>query len=113
MIKLKNLITEVQWENSVQSHIYAGNIPMTPKVIHRIFGVKKIVALHVSDIDNFERLAKLQGTKKSVSMTNSFRPSFIGRGVWAGAGIAAVVEGDMMIGLNADLMSAPDKQGRR
>lgn len=56
---------------------------------------------------------KLQNSKKSISVATEWRDTFLRNGVWSGVGFNSVVEGELMMGNDDDIMSTPDKQGRR
>jgi hypothetical protein len=53
MIKLVNLLTEIQWLTKISEKIHKNDIPLTPAMINRVFGKKIIRALHTTDISNF------------------------------------------------------------
>jgi len=113
MIKLKNLLTEVQWEGDIADKITKNEIPLTPKMINRVFSKKKFRAIHVSNWYHFKALHKIQNSKKSISVATNWVPRFIDSGVWGGSGFTSVLEGELLVGNDDDIMSTPDKQGRR
>jgi len=105
---------DVKWTNDIMYYITGLFIPLTPTSIKRIFGNRpRIKAFHISNFENFKKLEKLQGTKKSVSCGLNFKPDRYRGGIHAGGGIVSVVEGYPLVDLYTDAMTQVDKQGRR
>lgn len=95
-------------------------IPLSPKMIERAIGKRKITALHVTGTHNIMKLIKLQGSSKSVSTFTSFSStpqqsllSLTSSGVEGGGGVVAELEGTALSMVDTDSFTVVDKQGRR
>ena len=119
MIKLKNLLLEVQGvAHSKKSLEWIGHdfIPMTPKVIKQIMGDTPITAFHNLNWFSIKKqLPKVLGKKKSISTytTDTEGHLAIGGGVQTGGGVVLEVEGKVLVAGTEDLGSVPDEAGRR
>lgn len=109
-------VEKVRWEMSAINHVFRGHVPLTPKMMKRLIqNRERVKSLHISDFENFKKLEKLQGKKKSISTGFGFQsiPAKYLNGVWAGGGIVSVIEGYPLITKDFDSFTMPDKQGRR
>ena len=119
MIKLKNLLLEVQGvAHSKKSLEWIGHdfIPMTPKVMKQIMGNTPITAFHNLNWFSIKKqLPKVIGKKKSISTytTDTEGHLSIGGGVQTGGGVVLEVEGKVLVAGTEDLGSVPDESGRR
>ena len=138
MIKLRNILSEIgvhgtgggtwlthkgkdkwfpQWTEPTIRKITAGReIAIYPKVMSKIIGNQKVSTFHVTDEDRFESLKSVVGKKKSLSTFSSTKigsPLGKGKGIQTKGGIAFHVEGTLLARSINDMMSTPDKTGRR
>ncbi len=120
-----------QWQESVWDFVHgmAKMIPLSSKMLDRLMGKKRINTFHVfglkrrNDIagdkpsivglENFKNMYKIQGTKKAISSFTDMEYNYFEKGIWTGGGVLSVLESDLQIAFPNDLMSRPDKQGRR
>lgn len=102
-----------KWTDTYDSHMI-DCIPLTPTIVKLIFGGKRSVAFHISDIDHNDDIMALEGTKKPLSCFTYYKdientkitPHTKG-------GVIYLLEGDLLFSLNKDAMSRPDESGRR
>jgi len=106
-----------QWTEPTIQKITAGReIAIYPKVMSKIIGNQKVSTFHVTDDDRFEKLKNVVGKKKSLSTFSSTKigsPLGKGKGIQTKGGIAFHVEGTLLARSIDDMMSTPDKTGRR
>jgi hypothetical protein len=69
---------------------------------------------HVTSLEGLKQVLKIQGQKKSISVSIQ-KPNgdVIRQGITRFKGLAVVLDGDPLISLNKDLFSHPDSSGRR
>ena len=109
-------LDELAWQESAFKMIRNRLVPITNKTMSGIFGNITINTLHVTDFDNIQTLKKLEGSKKALStFTKAAKGSNLvsGRGIQTGGGIMVALSGKLLMRTNGDMMSKPDKQGRR
>ena len=102
-----------KWTDTYDVHMI-DSIPLTPTIVKLIFGGKRSVAFHISDIDHNDDIMALEGTRKSLSCFTYYKdientkitPHTKG-------GVIYLLEGDLLFSLNQDAMSVPDESGRR
>jgi len=102
-----------KWTDTYDMHMI-DCIPLTPTIVKLIFGGKRSVAFHISDIDHNDDIMALEGTKKPLSCFTYYKdientkitPHTKG-------GVIYLLEGDLLFSLNKDAMSVPDESGRR
>ncbi len=111
-----------QWTSKTQDYVFGfrgqhdrGMIPLSKKMLERIFGkVDRQKVFHVvGDFRTYKALRELEGTKKSISSFTKMTYSNFMSGIWGGGGILVELEGDVLAGGEDDIMSMPDRQGRR
>lgn len=96
-------------------------IPISPGMIKRVYGeMKKIKAFHILGLDSFSYLEKIQGKKKTISVSTQYHDSMkndirdkFRYGIYNTGGIVVELEGDLLMHSNIDINSDADKQGRR
>ena len=111
----------VAWQQSASKMIfdfgekYAIKIPVSSVILDKIFPNKiRTTAFHVTDIKGGENLIKLQNGKKSVSAFFFMDTSYLMQGIKSNnGGTIAELDGNVIVSAASDIMSMPDKQGRR
>ena len=112
---------EVAWQQSTSKMIfdfgdkYGIKIPLSSAIIDKVFPEKiQTVVFHVTDIKGGENLIKLQNGKKSVSAFFFMDTSYLMQGIKSNnGGTIAELDGNVIVSADSDIMSMPDKQGRR
>lgn len=134
MIKLKDLLTENReggvylthkgeemWfpahTRRTLSQLMPGDrVALYPKLMNSIIGKQKVSSFHVSDLARYKGLKKVIGKKKSIStFSHVGKGSGLdqARGIQTMGGLAFHIEGFLLGRSWDDIMSAPDKTGRR
>ena len=111
----------VAWEQSASRMVfdfgekYAIKIPVSSTILDKIFPDKiRTTVFHVTDIKGGENLIKLQNKKKSVSAFFFMDTSYLMQGIKSNnGGTIAELDGNVIVSAESDIMSMPDKQGRR
>ncbi|SVC80826.1 uncharacterized protein METZ01_LOCUS333680, partial [marine metagenome] len=111
----------VAWQQSASKMIfdfgekYAIKIPISSVILDKIFPNKiRTTVFHVTDIKGGENLIKLQNGKKSVSAFFFMDTSYLMQGIKSNnGGTIAELDGNVIVSAASDIMSMPDKQGRR
>ena len=111
----------VAWQQSASNMVfdfgekYAIKIPVSSTILDKIFPDKiRTTVFHVTDIKGGENLIKLQNKKKSVSAFFFMDTSYLMQGIKSNnGGTIAVLDGNVIVSADSDIMSMPDKQGRR
>jgi len=92
-------------------------IPLTPKMLERIFVIHKEIYYHVTDINNTKKLEKLQGTKKQISCFNNWSSTAIfeygADGINNSYPVTFTLKGSYTFGASSDIFTEQDPQGRR
>ena len=88
-------------------------IPLSPSMLKRVFPTKRDTVFHVVDPHHVKDLLELQGTKKSISAFYNMDSHPIRNGINSGGGIVAELEANILMANSEDVMSRPDKSGRR
>jgi len=108
-------ITEKTHETIFQK-MRSGDIPLTPKMLERIFPKNTGYFFHVTDLTNKKRLEKLQKTKKQVScFTDFYNYEIFGGadGIDYDYPCTFILEGNYTFGSSEDVYTEPDDGGRR
>ena len=104
------------WLKSASELVFRENIliPLSTPIFTRIFGgTLRTTVFHITTPANVDATAKLQGKKKSLSAFTVADPRYYSKGIAAGGGVVFEIEADVLISAPRDLMSQPDKTGRR
>ena len=112
---------EVAWQQSTSQMVFDfGNkfsikIPVSSAILDKVFPDKiRTTVFHVTDIKGGENLIKLQNKKKSVSAFFFMDTSYLMQGIKSNnGGTIAELDGNVIVSADSDIMSMPDKQGRR
>jgi len=134
MIKLKDLLTENReggvylthkgkemWfpahtRRTISQLMPGDRVALYPKLMNSIIGKQKVSSFHVSDLTRYKQLKKVIGKKKSIStFSHVGKGSGLdqARGIQTMGGLAFHIEGFLLGRSWDDIMSAPDKTGRR
>ena len=134
MLRFKQFINEklvttgvgakVQWTQSLSTLIFdigGGDkllelvkIPLSPPIWKRIWPDDvRATVFHVTDNKGFDNLVRMQGKKRSISAFTEMRGNYFSQGVQTSGGVIAEIDGNILMAAPQDIMSAPDKTGRR
>jgi len=112
---------EVAWRQSASqmifdfSQIQFMQIPLTSKTMEWIFKVQlpRATVFHVTSVDGFKNLKRLQNKRKSISAFFNMDASTMESGIQGGGGVVAELDANIILSSKGDVMSMPDKTGRR
>ena len=122
MKRFKQYLKEgVAWELSASKMIFDFQnvpdmkIPFTSKTMEWIFKVQlpRATVFHVTSGIGFEKLKRLQNKKKSISAFFNMTADYIDSGIKTEGGVVAELDANIIISSKSDIMSQPDKTGRR
>jgi hypothetical protein len=91
-------------------------VALYPKLMNSIIGKQKVSSFHVSDLTRYKQLKKVIGKKKSIStFSHVGKGSGLdqAKGIQTMGGLAFHIEGFLLGRSWEDIMSTPDKTGRR
>lgn len=127
---VENLNEEIQWQGSLFNYLFTSfesgeelidadsgvyYVPIVSSMMTRLQTTTNMRALHALGPENLINLINAQDKKsKQISaFTIDSEQSLSSSGVWAGAGLIALVQGDAHVGMAADMESRVDKKGMR
>ena len=116
MIKLKDLILEVAWQDDTLMMAAKRRIPISAPIMKKVLGDIDIGSFHMTDWDGVSKIKSVVGKKKSLStFTQINKGGHLagGGGIKTDGGILFSLEGKLMTSSFQDIMSAPDESGRR
>ena len=117
MIKLKDLLMEVAWENKTLNMAALRRIPISAPIMKKVLGDITVGSFHMTDFKNVDKIKSLVGKKKSISTFNTYGANASelkhGIGIKTNGGILLSLEGKLRASSAADIMSSPDETGRR
>ena len=117
MIKLKDLITEVAWEEKTLDHVRKFRVPISAPIMKKVIGDIDMSVFHVAEHFDLRKLKSLVGKKKSLSTFTAVHITSdiarTGRGIQTDGGIIFQLEGKLLASSMGDIGSMPDKTGRR
>ena len=91
-------------------------IPISSSMFKRIWpDTLRATVFHTTDGDGVKNIAKLQGTKKSISAFFEMQSRYMETGVATQGGVHSVLEmdADVLLSASGDIMSHLDQKGRR
>ena len=111
----------IAWQQSLSTYIFdvgsdidAVKIPVHSAIIKRLWPEDvRATVFHVTDAGDFKNLVRLQGKKKSISAFTEMRGNYFSTGVQTGGGVVVELDANVLMAAGMDIMSAPDKSGRR
>jgi len=89
---------------------------LSPTMIDRIFGQKRVDAWHVTDLDGLKGLKRIEGKKSSISVLTEIEPGRVRiftMGVETGGGYCVSLEGNLLLSADFDVYSERLESGRR
>ena len=112
-------LTEIAWQQSTSKMVFGWNsfdyvmLPLSPSILGRIMEQTKDTVFHTLGYRDINNLKRLQGKKKSISAFFRMEAEAIEDGVQSGGAIVAELEANVLFSGEEDVMSKPDKTGRR
>jgi len=122
MKSFKGYITEeVAWLQSTSKMVFdfgqisSMKIPLTSKTMTWIFNVQlpRVTVFHVTNGIGLQNLKRLQNKKKSISAFFNMNADYIDSGIKTEGGLVAELDASILMSSKSDIMSMPDKTGRR
>jgi hypothetical protein len=112
---------DVAWLQSTSKMIFdfgqmsSMKIPLTSKTMTWIFNVQlpRVTVFHVTSGIGLKKLKRLQNKKKSISAFFNMNADYIDQGVKTEGGVVAELDASIIMSSRNDIMSMPDKTGRR
>ena len=109
------------WQSSTSQKIFEFQqiqymlIPLTSSTMEWIFQVQlpRATVFHVTNAIGLEKLKRLQNKKKSISAFFNMDASTMEAGIQGGGGLVVELDANIIMSSKGDLMSMPDKTGRR
>ena len=112
-----SLEEEVAWLKSASEHIFFADlhIPLTAKMLKRALNTKlpRARVFHVTAPEYLDQIVKMQGKRKSISAATQLHPTTIAGGINTRGGLVFELKADVLVSAPNDIMSRPDKTGRR
>ena len=112
-------LTELAWQQSTSKMVFGWSsfdyvmLPLSPSMLSRALKQNKDTVFHVLSWNDIDNLKRLQGKKKSISAFFRMEAESIEDGVQSGGAIVAELEANVLFSGEEDIMSKPDKTGRR
>jgi hypothetical protein len=110
----------VAWQRSTSEMVfdfgekYAIKIPVSSAILDKVFPDKiRTTVFHLTDVTKVEDLIRLQKKQKMVSSFFFMDTNYLTMGIKTGGGVVAELDGNVVVSAESDIMSMPDKQGRR
>ena len=109
------------WQRSASAKIFDFQqiqymqIPLTSSTMEWIFQVQlpRATVFHVTNGIGLDKLKKLQNRKKSISAFFNMDAGTMEHGIQGGGGLIVELDANIIMSSKGDLMSMPDKTGRR
>jgi len=110
----------VAWQQSTSKMIfdfgntYGIKIPVSSAILDKVFPDKiRTTVFHLTDVTKVEKLIKIQKKQKTVSSFFFMDTNYLTMGIKTGGGVVAELDGNVVVSAKSDIMSMPDKTGRR
>ena len=110
----------VAWQQSASKmifdfdHQFSVKIPVSSVILDKVFPDKiRTTVFHVTDVTKVEKLVRLQKKQKTISAFFFMDTSYLTTGIKTGGGVVAELDGNIVVSTASDIMSMPDKSGRR
>ena len=126
MLRFKQYINEkMMWQQSLGTKIFdvgsgasmgfnAFWIPLSNSIMKRIWPKEvRATVFHVTDVNGYRKIKKMQGKKASISAFFEMRGSYFEQGIQTHGGVVIELDANILGAFNQDVMSAPDTSGRR
>ena len=121
MLQFKEYLNETKWTGSLSDKLFDIGInleglwlPMSTPIFRRI-GLDdfRTTVFHVTDVAGYEGIKKMQGQKKSISAFFDMQNKYMSRGIQTQGGVILELDANILSAWREDVMSSPDKTGRR
>ena len=122
MLQFKEYLDEeVRWAGSLSDKLFDVGIslqglwlPMSTPIFRRI-GLDdfRTTVFHVTDSKGYEGIKGIQGQKKSISAFFEMQQRYFTRGIQTQGGVVLELDANILSAWREDVMSSPDKSGRR
>lgn len=122
MLQFKEYLDEeVRWAGSLSNKLFDVGIslhglwlPMSTPIFRRI-GLDdfRTTVFHVTDSKGYEGIKGIQGQKKSISAFFEMQQRYFTRGIQTQGGVVLELDANILSAWREDVMSSPDKSGRR
>ena len=110
----------VAWQQSTSKmvfdfdHQFSVKIPVSSVILDKVFPDKiRTTVFHITDVTKVEKLVRLQKKQKTISAFFFMDTSYLTTGIKTGGGVVAELDGNVVVSTASDIMSMPDKSGRR
>jgi len=110
----------VAWEQSASKmifdfdHQFSVKIPVSSAILDKVFPDKiRTTVFHITDVSKVEKLVRLQKKQKMISAFFFMNTNYLTMGIKTGGGVVAELDGNIVVSTESDIMSMPDKTGRR
>jgi len=110
----------VAWQQSTSKmvfdfdHQFSVKIPVSSAILDKVFPDKiRTTVFHVTDVTKVEKLVRLQKKQKTISAFFFMDTNYLTMGIKTGGGVVAELDGNIVVSTESDIMSMPDKTGRR
>ena len=115
------LTEEIAWQQSTSKMIFdfgqiaTMKLPLTSKTMEWIFKVQipRATVFHVTNGIGLQNLKKIQNKKKAISAFFNMDSTYIDSGIKGGSGVVAELDANIIMSSKSDILSMPDKTGRR
>jgi hypothetical protein len=115
MIKLIDILKEIQWLTKSYDLAATYHFPLTPDVVKMLNGGERIKSFHITSFEKLNLLKSLENTKKSLSTFTRAKNKNLYKNLKAhwNSGVLCYIEGDKVIKSISDILTIPDDTGRR
>ena len=120
MKTFRRYLKEVAWQQSASKmifnfdHQFSVKIPVSSAILDKVFPDKiRTTVFHITDVTKVEKLVRLQKKQKTISAFFFMDTSYLTTGIKTGGGVVAELDGNIVVSTASDIMSMPDKTGRR
>jgi hypothetical protein len=120
MKTFRRYLKEVAWQQSASKmifnfdHQFSVKIPVSSAILDKVFPDKiRTTVFHVTDVTKVEKLVRLQKKQKMISAFFFMNTNYLTMGIKTGGGVVAELDGNIVVSTASDIMSMPDKTGRR
>jgi hypothetical protein len=115
MIKLLDVLKEIQWLTKSYNLAAEYYFPLTQDVVKMLNGGERIKSFHITSFEKLNQLKSLEGTKKSISTFTRTKSKSLYKNLDAhwNSGVLCYLEGDKVFKSKSDILTIPDDTGRR
>ena len=120
MKTFRGYLKEVAWQQSASKmifnfdHQFSVKIPVSSVILDKVFPDKiRTTVFHITDVTKVEKLVRLQKKQKTISAFFFMDTNYLTMGIKTGGGVVAELDGNIVVSTESDIMSMPDKTGRR